>query len=247
MRICAFLIGGLVLRGFAVAQVPAAFEVASIKSVALDAKYLPREIAPRMDSPLRFHARAQAERLIEWAFQVRDFQITGGPAWMRDGSVRYEIQATAPGPSSETDMRRMMQTLLTERFGLKWHAEKREMPVYILAPGKNGTKIVAVKTEPRDGGDGDMNIGNGRFFAHNVTMKLLTQILTENMDRPVLDRTGFAERFDFDLHYDPALLIDWRLAPVLPSMMGDLGLRLEPEKAVVDFMAIDAIQRPTDN
>ena len=166
---------------------------------------------------------------------------------MRDGSVRYEIQATTAAPSTEAEMRRMMQMLLAERFGLKWHSEQREMSVYVLAPGKNGPKISPAKGVARDGGDGDTNVGKGRFFGHNVTMRALTQILTENMGRPVLDRTGLTGRYDFDLQYDPGSLIDWRLAPALPAMMGDLGLRLEPEKAMVDVMVIDSIERPEEN
>jgi uncharacterized protein (TIGR03435 family) len=72
-------------------------------------------------------------------------------------------------------------------------------------------------------------------------------VLTENLDRPVIDRTGLTRRYDFDLQFDPSQLVDWRLAPVIPSMLNDLGLRLEAMKTDLPTLVVDSIEHPTKN
>ena len=70
-------------------------------------------------------------------------QIVGGPNWI--DSDRYEVQATAAGDERTTippDQRALMlQSMLEERFRLKAHVETRELPVYNLFIGKDGSKL----------------------------------------------------------------------------------------------------------
>ncbi len=229
------------------AQAGLEFDAASIKPAAVDAKGFPAQIKPRAVNPQRFRALSQAESLIEWAYDIRDFQITGGPVWIRDGSVRFDIEATAAKPSSEPEMKRRLQTLLAERFRLQWHPESRETAVYALLAAKSGPKLAPAKAEPRNGGEGTIDIGKGEFIARAIAMGSLVQILTENMGRPVIDQTGLTGRYDLDLRYDPGSLIDWRLEPVIPSLLQELGLRIESRRAEIKLLAIDAIERPAAN
>ena len=77
------------------------------------------------------------------AYQVRRFQLVGLPDWGDSGKDVYDVAARFPegrAPSLEI-ARRMLQTLLAERFQLKLHRETRELPVYALVAGKGGPKL----------------------------------------------------------------------------------------------------------
>jgi len=54
-------------------------------------------------------------------------------------------------------------------------------------------------------------------------------------------------KYDFTVHYEPGTLVDWRLGPALPSMLNDIGLRMDSSRQPVELMVIDSIERPTDN
>ena len=66
--------------------------------------------------------------------------------------------------------------------------------------------------------------------------------------RTVIDKTGIAEKFDFQVEYalDGADLSDVN-APSIDSMLGKLGLRLERAKRSREFLVIDRIGRPSEN
>jgi uncharacterized protein (TIGR03435 family) len=82
--------------------------------------------------------------LVELAFNLRDFQVTGGPEWANAGwaiSDWYDINAVPPDSSSSRritvsnaeptgEQRAMLRMLLRERFGFRYHMETRQREVY---------------------------------------------------------------------------------------------------------------------
>jgi uncharacterized protein (TIGR03435 family) len=198
-----------------------------------------------MDDPRRFRALTWVQSLIEWAYHVRDFQVVGGPEWIREVHSRFDIQAMAPSASSESEMRQMLQALLTDRFRLKLHRETREMQVYALVVGKGGPRLQSSKEVPD--GDGETHIGQGKVMARGVSMATFVRILSDNLERPAIDRTDLPGRYDFTLDYDQSSLPDWRLGPALFAMVQDLGLRLEPRKERVEILVVDSVEEPSGN
>jgi len=158
--------------------------------------------------------------LIQQAYGVRDFQISGGPAWMN--SDRYEIVAKPPAdepaiprdPTQATDEQRqtfnkrrqaMLQALLADRFQLKVHRETKEMPTYILTLAKGGAKIKdnGGKTSDPNMRPGMMRMGPGAITAAQTTMPNLIQLLSQLTCRTVVDQTGLTGKYDIDLKYTP--------------------------------------------
>src|SRR5690242_10659593 len=91
------------------------FEVASIKPDPRTAgswvRFLPGG---------RLEASSWVKQLIEIAWGVETYQVTGGPGWV--GAQWYDIDAKAPGPNADrARMLPMLQSLLTDRFRLKLH------------------------------------------------------------------------------------------------------------------------------
>ena len=69
-------------------------------------------------------------------------------------------------------------------------------------------------------------------------------------DRPVFDKTGFSGYYDFTLNWSPANIeldaTDSRPS-IFTALEEQLGLKLQPQKAPVDFLVIDQAERPAQN
>jgi len=76
--------------------------------------------------------------LITRAYSVKYYQVVG-PDWLY--SLNYEIHAKLPEGASKDQIPEMMQSLLSERFKLVVHREKKEQPVYLLTVSENGHKL----------------------------------------------------------------------------------------------------------
>src|SRR5215831_19194508 len=122
----------LALGASALAQT---FEVASIKPSA------PAPDFRGIQFPAgRFRATGATLRtLVTFAYEVRDFQVTGGPGWM--ATEAFDINATAGGGATPAQIRKMLQALLAERFALSVRRETREAPVYELTVARSGSKL----------------------------------------------------------------------------------------------------------
>jgi uncharacterized protein (TIGR03435 family) len=126
------------LASYPAAQSPAgpAFEVASVKPSNSD---MP---GPRgMPVGGRFNASNLTLReLVLRAYDLSDSQLAGGPDWQT--SRRFDIQAKATDPvAGMTAMRPMLKTLLADRFKLKVHTERREMPIYALVVARDDRQL----------------------------------------------------------------------------------------------------------
>ena len=98
--------------------------------------------------------------MIGYAYNVRDFQISGGPGWM--ASERYDVTAKPENGAHDQQMKQMLQTLLAERFQLQFHRETREGAIYALLVGKNGPKLHPAKDSDHSGIQSGRNADTGR-------------------------------------------------------------------------------------
>ncbi len=168
--------------------------------------------------------------LLRFAFQVQPFQIEGLPSWAN--SDRFDVTAKAEGdipptqPGQAGPIQFMMRTLLAERFGLVFHNETREMPIseLVLArpDGKLGPKLEKSTTDcqalfaaRRGGGPppappafGEkmqcgFRVGPGTIAGGASQISQLANFLSQNMGRTVVDKTGLAGNYDFEVTYTP--------------------------------------------
>jgi uncharacterized protein (TIGR03435 family) len=254
-------LAGLVLfvRG-SVGQTAASpkFEVASVRPIPplpSGASVPPGFIVvPKMDDPQRFRARYEVTGplgVLEWAYGVREFQVSGAPEWLQ--REFFDIDARAEHPATEAEMKRMVQALLADRFKLKLHRETKEISVYSLAVGKDGPKLTERESRSIYRPLGDIVTPPGKLTARGATMALFVQILTDNLDRPVIDETNLTGNYDFDLTYEG---LSWSpeeagsYRPFGAAIFGPiqkLGLKLEPQKSPVEMLVIDSVDRPSAN
>jgi uncharacterized protein (TIGR03435 family) len=217
------------------------FEVASIKMNASGSQDSGISSNP---SNGRFTAtNATLKRLIRLAYEVEDFRITGGPDWL--DTERFDISAKAEKPGSETELRMMLQSLLADRFRLKFHRDARETSVYALLVAKNGPRLIVSTAEANS-----IGISRREISGTNMTMPLFASALSGVLNQAVVDKTGLVGKFDLKLRWTPDS-VDTPLDPSAPSIFTavqeQLGLRLDSQKGSVEVFVIDSAEKPIPN
>ena len=229
---------------------PRAFEVASIK---------PHEgplhtIFGFSSSGTRATYEAYpAVGLIMEAYNLKNYQVSF--AVPQPEMVYYDIFAKAEGDGapSRNDFRQMLQTLLADRFKLKVHREIKEMPVYALVVGKNGPKFKESAPDAVWSGRGTVNGRNQAMAQTKATMDDVAETIRNNgfLDRPVLDKTGLTGTYDFKIESTPEFRInnnpELTDISVFTAVQDQLGLKLEPQKAPIEILVVDHIEKPTAN
>jgi len=207
-------------------QVQPQFEVASIKQAGGGGAATMRIL------PGRLTANASLRVLMQGAYGLQPFQISGGPEWIE--SEQYGVDAKAAGNADSAQMFRMLQSLLEDRFQLRVHRESREMPVYALMAGRGGFKL----PPPRDGscveetevlgplaepgarmqpvgqdvataaprcGGLDVTLGpqGARMRGGKVSMAEFVRVLSRVFGRTVTDQTGFSGVFEAKIDFLP--------------------------------------------
>jgi uncharacterized protein (TIGR03435 family) len=219
-----------------------AFEVASIRRTGQPGP--PGDIPENMDrSPGSFAMRNVTLRYaLEWAYDLKDYEISG-PGWINI-EEHYDIIAKAAGPATNEQMRPMLQTLLTERFQMKSHREKKEVPAYVLLPGKGAPKL----KPPGEGGP-RLSGNAGVTTFHKFPISRLTFLLTRRLNRPVVDMTGLNNLYDFTIDLSGLPPADPSRGPsIFTAVEEDLGLKLEARSVPLDILVIDQVERvPTEN
>jgi uncharacterized protein (TIGR03435 family) len=155
----------------------------------------------------------------------------------------------------------MFQQLLADRFKLTVHWETRELPVYALVVAKNGPSLHESKESD---GSSHTSTSTGQFTARGVTMvemaQTLTQELSRELGRVVIDKTGIAGRYDVTLKWTPDTGsgsinsgTEGTMPPpdfgpsIFTAIQEELGLKLESTKGPVQVLAIDHVEMPSEN
>jgi uncharacterized protein (TIGR03435 family) len=179
--------------------------------------------------------------LLRWSYGLKDFQVDG-PHWTQDQG--YDILAKASGPAAEQELQAMMRDVLTQRFKLVFHREIKELPVYEMTIAKGGHKLqpsVGEGEQRFDGGGGNLMVR-----ASQIGMAELASLISRPLQRPVVDKTGLAGKFDVTLNltgYAPVDGANDREILVAISVQQQLGLKLEPKKAPVEMFIIDGAEK----
>ena len=117
------------------------FEVASVKPSNPDPGGGPLAGIP-MVLPVLDRLTAQnvtLRLLVMSAYQKQPYEVFGGPEWQN--SDKFDINARAAGAKTTDQLFGMLQTLLADRFKLKVHTEKREVPIYALVVARNDGRL----------------------------------------------------------------------------------------------------------
>jgi len=198
-------------------------------------------------------------QLISQAFDVPADRIKGGPQWL--DTEGYAILAVPPdasrsrtAPQAHTsftptaEQRLMLQSMLMDRFSLRYHEETRPGSVYMLTRGRGKLRL----DHPKDSGRqpafvlfmrGD--IFDGETRGANVSMPIVAGRLGADLNASVVDETGLTGSYDFYVEPFAPENNDARFAAI--GAMHRLGLNLKRASDSVKVIVIDNVERPTPN
>jgi uncharacterized protein (TIGR03435 family) len=226
------------------------FEISSIKPV--DRADIPKSINFR-GGGLKV-TNCSLKDLIQMGWDVRSFQVTGGPGWLE--SEKYNVEAKpaivvdmfAPGGGGINKVRLMIQALLAERFELTLHRETKEMSVCFLRVARNGVRLE--RTGEGVGPKTSMNDGKGRLNATQIDMGMLARELGSVMGVAVIDQTALQGASDIKLIWDPDQDSSAAASSALPSLFAavqQIGLKLESGRAPVEVLMVDHATKASPN
>jgi uncharacterized protein (TIGR03435 family) len=238
---------------------PPAFEIADVHS------------SPHTTTPFfqggalhgdRYIARnATMVDLIATAYGIENDKVLGGPSWLE--TDRFDVIAkVAPSTPPET-LKLMLQALLSDRFKLVMHSDQKSMPGFVLAVGKNKPKLkesagsdntgCQISVDPPNPSPGVIPFLVDK--CRNITMEAfalhLRQVAGGYVTSTLLDSTGLKGAWDFDFKWSPPGALAQAGADgisLFDAMDKQLGLKIEPQKAAMPVVVVDAVnEKPTDN
>lgn len=188
--------------------------------------------------------------IIRGAYGLRPHQLAGGPDWI--DTARFDIVGRAP--DGVTRDIAMLRTLLTDRFRLRAHTETRQIPVYGLVLAREDRRFgpqLRPSTLDCAAIRCTASVLAGKIRTNGYSMAQVAQLLTDNVDRMVIDRTALTGVYDLELTWTPdngAADVVTRDAPGLfTAVVEQLGLRLQPAVGPVDIFVLDSIERPKED
>ncbi|HKE25297.1 MAG TPA: TIGR03435 family protein [Bryobacteraceae bacterium] len=202
------------------------------------------------------------------AYDLQPWQYVG-PDWVHN--VRFDFAANVPAGTIKEDFRAMLVNLLTERFHLAAHREKREMPLYELTVASNGPKIrespaqdaaepEAFKGNLQRDNDGFPILprgttmaaipGHARIRSDHQPIGWFARMLSGQLQSPVLDSTGLHGNYDFLLSWafeedsaQGSAMLDTYRPALIDAVQSQLGLKLQSKKGPVEVLVIDHLDK----
>ena len=206
---------------------------------------------------------ATLKDLVVLAYDVLPNRIQGGHPWA--AVDRYDVTAKVTegegDPATLTDAERQKWTerirlrtraLLASRFNLAVHKETREFAMYELHVDKNGPKADALKESSATSGIAF----RGYMLSNGGDMHELVSLLSSQLQKPVVDKTGLTGKYDFTLRWatEQLSLVPGtptgdadKLPSIFTALREQLGLRLDSTKGPLEVLVIDRAEKPSEN
>jgi|SRR6185312_8525153 len=197
--------------------------------------------------------------LIQCAYDVNPDELSGisGPLT----SARFDIEAkllpseAAASRPTSVQMEAMLIPLLTDRFHLKLHLEPKTLPVYELVIAKGGSKVQLKPLEPIEQRKTSLTAKGSNagvtVNAHNATMESFADLLSDEAERKVIDKTGLQGEADFTFKFTPGVEAssdsDNNVPNLFTAIEEQLGLKLQPAKGPVETIVVDRAEMPSQN
>lgn len=244
----------LTLTGAAQQPSAARFEVASIKlwqPPTTSAPGIYRRVPAPPGSGI-FNRTTTLAGLIAEAYEVQDFQLSGGEDWVR--TERYDVAAQAGREVSAAELGEMVKALV--------RTETRELPILELrlarSDGQVGSNLHNCSKESVP--EAPFRAPTGGTVAVSDCSgdggSRLAAMASRQLKILVVDKTGLTGQWWYAVFYGreplPAVALSQETVnPDLPSFEGalreQLGLRLERTRGPVPFIVIESADRPTPN
>ena len=151
------------------------------------------------------------------------------------------------------------------------------MYALVVAKGGPKLTESKVEADPKNAGKGaphKMMMGPGRVSGEGSTVEFLASSLSHQVGRTIVDKTGLSGHYDFNLTWTPdqgggggdrpggmmagpggpggmppggGASDPGSGASLFTAIQEQLGLKLEPQKSMVDVVVVDHLEKPSEN
>jgi len=231
------------------------FEVAAVRQNKLDDRIVTINVGPGGN----FNARGYTlVLLMQRAYGVMDWNVTGGPGWIRIDRWDVAAKGNVSGNLTERQLQPMLQALLAERFKLRLHRDAKETSGYALVVARGGPKVHA-------SADGEEDRDSFRFnraglSGQGVTMEDFARFVGGKLGLVVVDKTALRGIYDFKATWrvEPDVVEPTDALPVpdprdglrmavFAALQDQLGLQIIPQKITVHTLVIDSVEKASEN
>lgn len=216
-------------------------------------------------------AGVSGKSLVQMAFQVKSFQVQGGPSWVDARTFDVEAKSGSDPralsePARQQLLADMVRELLIQRFSFKYHETSKEVATYSLVfvkagPGLKPSAEVEPAATPNQPGEaftgpGTLQTHDGQLTGNAITLAALASQLSGQLQFPVVDTTHLTGRYDVRLQWSPdndSPQLDSGKGPensdppLSVALQEQLGLKLQKGKGAVKVVVIDQLSMPSAN
>jgi uncharacterized protein (TIGR03435 family) len=206
--------------------------------------------------------QASMADMIAEAYHLDTPNVQGGPSWLE--MDRFEVSAKAAAPAtSHDDLRLMLRSMLADRFHLVVHNGYAPLPAFVLSPGKDKHKMKEAAGTGEPGCEGQPPppdqapsaiptiVVNCRNISMDRFVEELRNMAGGYLTLPVVNSTGLAGNWDFELRWTPRGALDRAGADgvsIFDAVSRELGLSLAQQTAPRSVLIVDSVdESPTPN
>ncbi len=206
----------------------------------IDSIYTPNQMLSAAPLGQCVIADARLSHLLLIAFGLHWIQfLAGGPDWVRNGGLRFNVEAKVSDPSTATEEQLLeaLQAFLIDRFFVKYHREPGDLPGFSLVVARDGPKLwESTAAVPYANYNQSPPV---TMNAQKYSMPMLVALFSRLSTRPVVDDTGLTGSYDFTLTWDETI------GPSLyPAIQEQLGLQLVAQRVPVSLIVLEGAQKP---
>jgi uncharacterized protein (TIGR03435 family) len=204
--------------------------------------------------PKRLAMTGTLHWFIERSYGITDGQLGGEPGWFT--TRLYTLEAVNSTPATSDQMMLMLRAALADRFQLKLRQEDRDTPVFAVEVAAGGPKFMELKPGEVARDSPDVPDTFTRSFS---SMKELITVLNGvfggilKLERPIIDRTQLAGRYDMQLQTAIEIQTDdfgkriQHLPNLSRDMQSELGLKLVPDRVKMPYFVVEQAAAPSPN
>ena len=270
-------VAGLSLTVVLSAQTPEPPLIPYVASVKVNASGDQASFTRRLPGGTFLASNIKLHDMVAFAHGLQSFEVEGGPDWIREVRVDVTMKAeTNVGPTAIGPTQiglQMARDVLVKRFSFQAHRETRERPVFALVRSRqdgalgprlkqSATDCAALAADAgKSGAPWPPRSAEGRILcglqtqgnsltAGGYPMSEFQRYLTGQTQRAVIDRTGLAGAWDFELTFAPPDVAadasaDRNIPTLFTALQEQLGLKLDSTRGPAEVLVIDRIERPT--
>jgi uncharacterized protein (TIGR03435 family) len=145
----------------------------------------------------------------------------------------------------------MLQSLLIDRFHLRFHWEAKEGRVYVLTLDPKKSKLQPPQSTQAfswAGGIGEGLPDGDGLRGINISMRELAERIGSWLHAPVEDETGLSGTYDFEARVgDSDSQSSADITSSVFTSLKNLGFSLKPGKGQVKTLIVDHVEPPSEN